>query len=67
MRHEVNSTSIVAIEEKGNGTIIVEFNSRGKYQYSNVPEDVIREFLRAPSVGRFFNEEIRGNYQEKKL
>lgn len=65
MRHEVQSSSIKAIEETGRGTMIVEFHNRGKYEYFDVPADVIQEFVNASSVGRFFNENIRDNYRSE--
>lgn len=65
MRHVVNSSMIKAIEETGRGTMIIEFTQRGKYEYFDVPSSVIREFVEAPSVGKFFNENIRGQYREE--
>lgn len=66
MRYELNSSSIKAIEETGRGTLIVEFVSRGKYEFFDVPLDVISAFANAESAGRFFNENIRGQYREEK-
>lgn len=65
MRHEVNSSMIKAIEETGRGTMIVEFANRGKYEYFGVPLATIQEFVAASSVGKFFNENIRGQYREE--
>lgn len=65
MRHEVQSSMIRAIEETGRGTMIVEFTNRGKYEYFGVPADTIQEFVNASSVGKFFNENIRGKYREE--
>lgn len=65
MRHEVSSSSISAIEETGRGTMIVEFVNRGKYEYFDVPLEVITEFVNADSVGRYFNQNIRGRYREE--
>jgi hypothetical protein len=56
---------IRAIEETGRGTMIVEFTNRGKYEYFGVPANVIAEFVGANSVGKFFNENIRGKYREE--
>ena len=66
MRHIVQSSSIAVIEEMGRGTIIVEFVNGGKYEYFGVPLVVIQEFVGASSVGKFFNENIRGKYNEEK-
>ncbi len=65
MRHEVQSSMIRAIEETGRGTMIVEFTNRGKYEYFGVSADLIHEFVDAPSVGKFFNERIRGQFREE--
>jgi hypothetical protein len=45
--------------------MIVEFHNRGKYEYFDVPADVIQAFAEAPSVGRFFNENIRDEYRNE--
>ena len=65
MRYEVQSSSVKAIEETGRGTMIVEFHKGGKYEYFDVPLDLIQEFAASDSVGRFFNERIRGNFREE--
>lgn len=65
MKYDVQSSSIKSIEETGRGTMIVVFHSRGKYEYFDVPASVIREFAEASSVGRYFNENIRGKYREE--
>jgi len=67
MRHEVQSSMIKAIEETGRGTMIVEFTNRGKYEYFGVPTDTIHDFINSNSVGKFFNENIRGQYREEFL
>ena len=45
----------------------VEFIAGGIYQYDRVPEGVYLDFLEAPSHGRFFENQIKGNYQYRKL
>ena len=55
-----------AIAEIGydNGTLIIRFHSRRKpYLYPNVPEELFREFLCAPSQGKFFHEKIKDKFQ----
>lgn len=66
MRYELNSSSISAVEETGRGTLIVEFVSRGKYEFFGVPQEVIQGLVGSNSAGRFFNENIRGQYREEK-
>lgn len=45
----------------------VEFIVGSIYQYENVPETVYREFLTAPSYGRFFETNIKNKYQSRKI
>lgn len=66
MKHTVQSSTIKVIEETGRGTMIVEFKGGTKYEYFGVPLEVIQAFVGASSVGRFFNENIRGKYNEEK-
>ena len=37
------------------------------YVYSNVPDNVAQEFKRAPSLGVYFNLNIKPNYQSRKV
>lgn len=67
MKYDVQSSSIRSIEETGRGTMVVEFHKRGKWEYHGVPLNVIMEFVNAPSVGRYFNENIRGQYREEPI
>lgn len=41
----------------------VQFVGKGKqYTYVGVPEDVYRDFVNAPSAGKFFNDNIKDDY-----
>ncbi len=65
---EVKSSNIAEIgywEEKKE--LLVRFNSRDIYRYSNVPEEVYQEFLDASSKGKYFAEHIKGKYQYEKV
>ena len=67
MKYAVQSSSIKTIEETGRGTMIVEFTGGRKHEYFDVPLEVILAFVNSSSsVGRFFNENIRGKYREEK-
>lgn len=64
-RVEVNSTAIRAVRREGNGDVTVEFSSGTEASYADVPEDVFQEFVSADSVGRYFNQNIKGVYDER--
>jgi hypothetical protein len=42
--------------------LAVTFATGRVYAYANVPPDVVSAFRNSPSKGRFFNTEIRDNY-----
>jgi len=64
-RVEVNSTAITAVRREANGEMTVEFSSGSEAVYLDVPENVFQDFVNAPSVGRYFNQNIRGQYEEE--
>ena len=45
-----------------NGTLAIEFHQRKIYFYPNVPEQLFKDFLTAPSHGKFFDNYIRDKY-----
>lgn len=63
-RVEVNSTAITAVRREANGEMTVEFSSGSETVYNDVPENVFQDFVNASSVGRYFNQNIRGQYEE---
>jgi hypothetical protein len=48
-------------------TLSVTISSDRQYVYFDVPDDVYRRFLAAPSPGQFFNREIRDNYRFREV
>lgn len=62
---EMPSTSIARTEyDAAHRVLSVWFVASGKrYDYEDVPEDVVSRFRRAFSKGRFFNENIRDRYR----
>lgn len=44
------------------GELVVQFNNGKEATYHNVPEDVYEEFVKAPSVGKYYNANIKGQY-----
>lgn len=44
------------------GILEIEFTDGRVYQYQEVPTSVYKELMDAPSLGAFFNAEIRNSY-----
>jgi lysyl-tRNA synthetase class 2 len=42
--------------------LYITFTGTGTYAYREVPRQVYDDFVKAPSKGQFFNEEIRDRY-----
>ncbi len=65
---QVNSSSISDIEyDTKTQVMTVIFQNGRKYEYENVPANVHEQFTHAPSIGIFFNKNIRDNYRFKEL
>ena len=47
--------------------LILTFKNDVNYLYENVEEELIKDFLKAESFGRFFLKNIKGKYDYKKL
>lgn len=50
-----------------NNALVVEFKSGNTYQYSSVPQEVFDGLISAESVGKYFNQFIKGNYSYSKI
>lgn len=63
-RQPVNSSSLASVGYNPESeTLEVEFAKTGKvYEYYNVPAFMYERMLEAPSIGVFFNAEIRNAY-----
>lgn len=67
-RSPVSSSNIRSIGYNPNlGTLEVEFNSGGVYQYFDVPEHVYQGLMSASSKGEFLIEHIKYNYRYQKI
>lgn len=62
---KVESSNVIAIGHDGND-LYVEYAS-GIYKYNNVPKALYEKFLKAPSKGKFMNEEIKDKYEYVKF
>lgn len=49
--------------------LIIEFKGKenNRYQYKNVPEELVENFLKSESKGKFFHSDIKGKYEFKKI
>jgi len=63
-REAVSSSNLASVGyNPGSETLEVEFAKTGKvYEYYNVPQFMYDRMMEAPSVGIFFNLEIRNAY-----
>jgi lysyl-tRNA synthetase class 2 len=65
---EVESSAIHAIDYQPRARRLrVTFVSGERYAYDGVPGEVHRAFVDADSKGRFFQTEIRGRYEYRRL
>lgn len=67
-RDLVASSSIASVGyDSASMTLEVEFTHGGVYQYCDVPDSVYQEFMSAPSLGMYLNQNIRDNYRYTRL
>jgi len=66
-RITVQSSNIVSVgyDEKS-GVLEIEF-SNGIYQYFDVPQEEYQGFINAPSLGKYFQMNIKRRYRYVKL
>lgn len=68
IRHTPESSNVQAIAyNPTTKSVRVIFKSGVDYSYKNVPEAVWKEALKAESVGKFVNAELKGKYESEKL
>jgi hypothetical protein len=64
---KVNSSAIAEIGyDKDTGTLKITFNSGLEYEYPNFEEAQYKEFLHAPSIGKYYNKNIRSSFSIKR-
>jgi KTSC domain len=68
-RQAVSSSNLAAVGyDPATKTLEVEFKGSGAvYQYAGVPQDIYDSFIKAESVGRYFQTYIRPCYEYKRL
>jgi len=63
-RVSVSSSNVASVGyDSATQTLEVEFLKGQTYQYFDVPEALFREMLAAPSVGSYFNQNIKGSFR----
>lgn len=66
--HEVDSTALGAVKwDPDRQSLTVEFHNRARYRYDQVPERIVHELLHAPSVGSYFEGQIKRHYASTRL
>jgi len=58
----VNSSAIRAVGYDGY-TLVVVFHNSGRYDHPGVPSYVFHGLMNASSMGRYYNQNIRGKYR----
>lgn len=53
--------------DPASNTLAVQFKSGDTYHYEGVPPEVVQAMDEADSVGKFFGQNIRSQFQGKKL
>ena len=65
---DVISSNVEAVAHNEEGSVLlVRFKGGSVYEYAGVPADTYVDLLAAPSVGRFLNQHIKGNYPYQKV
>lgn len=65
-RQAVSSSNIRSVGFE-DGTLEIEFNRGGIYQYYNVPEATYQSLITAQSVGKYFQAHIKDVFQFSKI
>lgn len=67
-REPVSSSSLVSVGyDPTSEKLEVEFKSGLVYEYYNVPQFVYDQLMQAPSIGAFFNAQVRNSFASGKV
>jgi len=67
-RQSVESSNLASVGYDAENEILeVEFKHGGVYQYFDVPQNVYEELMNASSHGVYFSDNIRNDYEFRKL
>ena len=55
------------VYEKDTCGLTIYFEKGSVYHYKNVPSNIVRGFAEANSIGKYFQENVRGQYKSTRL
>ncbi len=64
---KVMSSWIADLDYAGPNVVIMTLNSGRRYRVLGVGEGLFRQWVRAPSKGKFWHSNIRGNYRVSRI
>jgi hypothetical protein len=65
---EVTSSTIREVKyDLAKEELIITFKNNAQYLYEGVPPEVFKGLISADSVGKYFDKEIKGKYNFKRL
>jgi hypothetical protein len=68
LRVVVDSSSLRSVGyDAATSTLEVEFRNGSVYQYTNVPSELWTRFRHAESIGRFFQENVRDQFETMRV
>ena len=50
-----------------NNSVIMTLNNGRRYRILGVPEGMFRQWVKAPSKGKYWHSDIRGNYRASRI
>lgn len=59
----MNSSQVKAVAYTADNDVLVTFTRGSEYLYKNVPEELYEEMIKAESVGKFLNANIKGKFE----
>lgn len=62
----LESSTLKGMEYLDDGTLYLEFPRTGVYTFTDVPKEIVTEFLESDSKGSYFKRNIQGQYPWKK-
>lgn len=65
---QVNSSDLESVGyDSDTNMLVVEFKSGNTYSYEGVSQDMYNELISSDSIGKYFNQYIKGSYNYSKV